>query len=71
MIRHMQGLPNYFRDYFCKTLGITRLERETIYNLQRAVDHASNISRGLVLLQFGHGRSAHAAARDGYNGHGG
>lgn len=68
MIRHMQGLPNYFRDYFCKTLGITRLERETIYYLQRA---CNNISRGLVLLQFGHGRSAHAAARDGYNGHGG
>ena len=68
MIRHMQGLPNYFRDYFCKTLGITRLEQETIYNLKRA---CNNISRGLVLLQFGHGRSAHAAARDGYNGHGG
>ena len=68
MIRHIQGLPNYFRDYFCNTLGITRLEWETIYNLQRA---CNNISRGLVLLQFGHGRSAHAAARDGYNGHGG
>ena len=70
MIRHMQGLPNYFRDYFCKTLGITRLEWETIYNLQRACN-GNNISKGLVLLQFGRGGSAHAAARDGYNGHGG
>ena len=68
MIRHMQG-PNYFRDYFCNTLGIYEVGMGD--NLQSKQRACNNISRGLVLLQFGHGRSAHAAARDGYNGHGG